>query len=231
MVYEALLAGVLGGLFWLDRFQIFQLMLSRPMIVAPVVGWALGDLASGFAAGLLYQVLWLERPPIGGYIPPDSTLASVATAAVSALARADSSAPLTAVVFVSFLFLFPLSFVGARLDFFVRTGLGKLARTAEEALLNGSEIPVSKYFAGGLILGFGCSFLVLFPAILIGGILVSLLIEQCSVAAVRSFELSYYVVPLVGVAELVRGLQEKRLIMLFAAGFLLSLGIGLFIGF
>ncbi|MBI5252110.1 MAG: PTS sugar transporter subunit IIC [Desulfomonile tiedjei] len=225
------MAGALGGLFWLDRFQVFQLMLSRPIVAAPVIGWALGDPLSGFASGLLYEVLWLERPPIGGYIPPDSTLASVATAAVSALAKSQSPAPLTAVVFVSFLCLFPVAFVGARLDFFLRSGLGKLARSAEQSLLNGSGIPVSKYLAGGLLLGFVCSFVVLFPVILVGDILVSSLLERCSAPVVRSFELSYYAVPLVGVAELMEGLREKRYIILFTVGLILALGVGFILGF
>jgi PTS system mannose-specific IIC component len=230
MVYEALLASVLGGLFWLDRFQIFQLMLSRPIVAAPVIGWALGDPISGFASGLLYEVLWLERPPIGGYIPPDSALASVATAAVSTFARAESSAPLTAVVFLTFLCMFPVSFVGPRLDYFVRTGLGRLARSAEQAFLDGSAIPVSKYLVAGLALGFLGSFLVLFPVILMGDFLVSSLLERCSASVVRSFQFSYYAVPLVGVAQLMEGLQEKRFVVFFAAGFFLSLGMGFLMG-
>lgn len=230
MIHEALLAGALGAIFWLDRFQLFQLMLSRPIVAAPVIGWALGDPLSGFASGLLYEVLWLERPPVGGYIPPDSTFASVATAAVSALVRSHVSAPLTSVVFLTFLCLFPISFVGAKLDFFIREGLGKLSRSAEKALMNGEEIPVSKYFAGGLILGFGCSFLVFVPTFLIGDIMVSSLIERCSAPVIRSLELSYYAVPLVGVAELIEGLQERRFIILFAVGLILSLGAGLIFG-
>jgi mannose PTS system EIIC component len=231
MVHKALLAAALGSLFWLDRFQIFQLMLSRPLVAAPIIGWALGDPFSGFASGLLYEMLWLERPPVGGYIPPDSTFASVATAAVSALVKAHSAAPLTAIAFLSFLCLFPVSFLGAKLDFFVRSGLGWLARSAEQALMNGRDVSVSKYFAGGLIVGFGCSFLGLFLVILIGGVFVSFLLERCSAAMIRSFELTYYAVPLVGVAELIGGLQEKRFILLFIAGLILTLGVGLVFGF
>jgi mannose PTS system EIIC component len=231
MVHEALLAAALGGLFWLDRFQVFQLMLSRPLVAAPVIGWALGDPFSGFASGLLYEMLWLDRPPVGGYIPPDSTFASVATAAVAALVKAHSSAPLTAVAFLSFLCLFPVSFAGARVDHFVRTGLGRLARSAEQGLMDGGGIPAPKYFAAGLILGFGCAFLGLFPIILIGDVFVGSLLEHCSAAVVRSFELSYYAVPLVGVAELIGGLQERRFIIMFAVGLILSLGVGLIFGF
>jgi PTS system mannose-specific IIC component len=231
MIYEALLAAVLGGLFWLDRFQIFQLMLSRPLVAAPVIGWALGDPLSGFASGLLYEVLWLERPPIGGYIPPDSALASVATAAVSAYVRVHSPAPLTAVVFLAFLCMFPVSFIGSRLDFFVRTGLRRIARSAEQTFLNGSQSTVPKFFAGGLALGFLCSFLVLFPVILAGDLLVSSFLQSCSASVIKSFEFSYYAVPLLGVAQIMQGLQEKRFIILFMTGFILSLGVGFLAGF
>ncbi len=84
-----------------------------------------------------------------------------------------------------------------------------------------------KHFAVGLMLGFGCAFLGLFPIILIGYVFVGSLLEHCSAPMARSFELSYYAVPLVGVAELIGGCRKKRFIILFAVGIILSLGAGL----
>ena len=231
MVYEALFAAATGSLLWLDRFQVFQLMLSRPLIAAPLIGLILGAPLSGFASGLLYEVLWLERPPVGGYIPPDSTMASIATAAVCAMAANGSSAPITSLVFLSFLCLFPVSFIGSRLDFFLRSGLGKLADSAEQSIKNGGENSIPRYLAGGLILGFVCSFIILFPVIIIGDILVGSIIERCSAPVIKSLEVSYYAVPLVGIAELIEGLKERRFLLLFAMGLIISLGSGLIIGF
>jgi PTS system mannose-specific IIC component len=231
MFYDALLAGTLGGLLWLDRFQVFQIMISRPLVAAPLIGFALGDFAVGLAAGLLYEVLWLERPPVGGYVPPDVTLASVSTAAVAVIVKQTSSAPITAVVFLSFLILLPLAFAGARLDCLVRLGLGGLAQRAEQALSDGDGPPLSRYFAGGLLLGFGCAFGMILVSVLAGAALVDVFIKWFPVPAQRALELGYYSVPLVGAMELLQGFAEKRHFMLFMAGLITALAGGLLAGF
>ena len=118
MMREVLLTGAVGGLLWLDRFQIFQVMISRPIVAAPLVGWIVGDINSGLASGLIFEMLWLRRPPLGGFIGPDVTLASIAVSSVSAAVRSETGVDLLPVVLMSFLLLFPVSFLGTRLTFY-----------------------------------------------------------------------------------------------------------------
>ena len=131
MIQQSLLAGAVGGLLWLDRFQLCQVMISRPIVAAPIVGWSVGDTAAGVAAGILFELLWLRIPPVGGFIAPDVTMASIATAAVAAGVRSSTDVGVTAGVFLSFLFLLPLCVVGKKVDELLRLGLGKIAGFAE----------------------------------------------------------------------------------------------------
>jgi PTS system mannose-specific IIC component len=224
MIHEALLAGAVGGLLWLDRFQLFQVQISRPLVSAPLVGWILGDLSAGLASGLLFELLWLRRPPVGGYIPPDSTLASIATAAVSAMVRAHTGLPLTATVFLSFLFMLPVAHLGKKLDSFLRVGLGTLARRAEEVLHRGSERGIYIYGLTALALGFCCALAALFPVIILGTVITQELARLIPPLYIKACAYGFYVVPLVGVADMMAGPQYARYILLFILGFAAFLG-------
>ncbi|HMK36364.1 MAG TPA: PTS sugar transporter subunit IIC [Desulfomonilaceae bacterium] len=225
------MAGAVGALLWLDRFQIFQIMISRPIVCAPIIGWVMGDLEAGLASGLLFEMLWLRRPPVGGYIPPDATLGSISTAAVSALVRTANGGPLTSTVFLCFLFLFPVAFLGKHIDVQLRIRLGNIARKAEAALEAGGERNVYRYFASALLLGFTVAFVILFPAILWGSLLLTELAPRLPPSVVRGLGFGFYAVPLLGTADLMAGLNERRYVILFVIGLVISLGGGLILGF
>jgi mannose PTS system EIIC component len=231
MIREALIAGAVGGLLWLDRFQIFQSMFSRPIVCAPIVGWVVGDLEAGLASGLIFEMLWLRRPPIGGYIPPDGTLASIATAAVSSLVRDQTGGPLTSVVFLSFLLLYPVAFLGNRIDVLLRTWLGVLASAAEATQADHGERKLYSYFPLALTLGFCTAFLVLLPLILCAAFALATVIPYVSPPLMRALGFGFYIVPLLGTADLAAGLNERRYVILFIIGFVVSLGGGWILGF
>jgi len=224
MITEAIVAGAVGGVLWLDRFQIFQVMISRPMVSAPLVGWASGDLSAGLASGLLFEMLWLRRPPVGGFISPDVTLASIATCAVTALVRAETGAELLPIVFLSFVVLFPTSFLGTKLDILLRTLVGKIAPSAERVQASGGDREVLLYFVAALGLGFLLAFLFLVPITLAGMFLLLRIVPLLPPLVMRAAGMAFFVVPLLGVLDVLTGLEQKRHAILFLIGFLASLG-------
>ncbi|MDR1609119.1 MAG: PTS sugar transporter subunit IIC [Deltaproteobacteria bacterium] len=68
-------AVILGALLSLDRQSFGQTMLSRPLCVGLIVGWVLNEPISGLWLGLWTEILWLSRPPLGGFIAPNGGLA------------------------------------------------------------------------------------------------------------------------------------------------------------
>ena len=223
MVLRVLLAGAVGGLLYLDRFQLFQTMACRPMVAAPIVGWIVGDLSAGLAAGLLFEMLWLRRPPVGGFVPPDATLASVATASVAALVRESTGIPVTATVCLSFLLLFPVSLLGMRLDVMVRLILGSLARKVEEAQRNDADLTVYPYLLAGLLVGFLAAFLILSLVIFLAATLLISAVQWVPPALIRAMGFAFYVVPLLGAADLMVRLDETRDRVLFLVGFVIAI--------
>jgi mannose/fructose/N-acetylgalactosamine-specific phosphotransferase system component IIC len=224
MILRAALAGAVGGLLSLDRFQIGQVMVCRPLVSATIVGWVAGDLSAGLAAGILFELLWLRTPPVGGYVPPDGTLASMATAAVSAMVRANTGLPVTVVVSLGFLLLFPLALLGALWDVHVRTVLGVLAQKAEQTLTHRPDGIIFRYLVAGLAFGFVSAFAILFPVIVGGTIVltaVALLLPSHVQNAMGS---AFYVVPLLAVADLMVRLDEREDVLLFSLGLVAAFG-------
>jgi len=73
----------------LDRVLIGQWMLSRPAVLGPCLGAALGDTATGWWVGLLFEAMSLDASPVGGVIGMNGTIA-----AASALLAALGPVPL-----------------------------------------------------------------------------------------------------------------------------------------
>ncbi|NIQ11824.1 MAG: PTS sorbose transporter subunit IIC, partial [Gammaproteobacteria bacterium] len=74
---DYLLAGCVSMLTGLDRVALVQAMISRPLVAAPLTGWLLGNPLIGLEIGMLLEMLWLGRLPVGAAIPPDDTQVAV----------------------------------------------------------------------------------------------------------------------------------------------------------
>jgi len=70
LLTQILLISFCGGLFCLDRV-IIQAMISRPVIIAPLAGLLLNNIYAGLIIGAFIELLWIDRVPIGTYIPPN----------------------------------------------------------------------------------------------------------------------------------------------------------------
>jgi len=78
------LAGMAGGLLCLERKTWGQLMLSRPIVVAPIVAAILGNARAGFALGIPIELAFLGTASYGTSTPPHETLAALFSAALAA---------------------------------------------------------------------------------------------------------------------------------------------------
>ena len=77
VIADYLLAGLVAMLTGLDRVALVQVMISRPLVAAPLTGLVLGNPLLGLEVGMLLELLWLGRLPVGAAIPPDDTQVAV----------------------------------------------------------------------------------------------------------------------------------------------------------
>ncbi len=219
MLNEAFCAATIGGLLWLDRYQIGQLMISRPIVVGPIVGGALGDFSVGLAVGVLFEVLWLRRPPIGGFIAPDVTFSSTVATAVAVIVRNQIYFDILALALLSFMLFMPLSFLGSKLDLLLRLCMGKLSIPAELAIAQRDGPKIALLFITSLVLGFTICMVAQFPIIIFGTIVLRHLLEVWPENLTEALKFAYFTIPAIGSLDMLAGNFEKSTFALFLIGF------------
>jgi mannose/fructose/N-acetylgalactosamine-specific phosphotransferase system component IIC len=163
MIKEAFLGVLAGSLLWLDRVYIFQLMISRPMIMGPIIGFVMGDVKIGILIGASLELLWLNAPPVGSYLPNDETFCTAVAVPVAVLA--GSSMDHMAASGLSILLSLPAALVGRSLDTHLRT-------LNEGLIPAGTEVKAKDISSGmrkAIARAFSLAFIMISVCVIIGG--------------------------------------------------------------
>jgi PTS system mannose-specific IIC component len=150
-----LVIGILAGLAAVERKGFLQAMISRPIAIAPLAGWALGDVQGGILVGAPLELLWLGAVNLGAALPVHETLGAVAAAAGAVLAgRALGTGVTPAVAVLSILACAPFALLGRRADVISERLNEQLAVRAEAALARGDPASAVRCNLYGLALPF-----------------------------------------------------------------------------
>jgi mannose/fructose/N-acetylgalactosamine-specific phosphotransferase system component IIC len=139
-----MLAAVVLSVLELDRHTV-GMAASRPMVVGPVLGLALGHLEVGAVIGVLIELMSLESVPLGAELGPNATIAAGA-ALLLALGPEAGAVPLS--------FALPAGlFAGRafkRLETRMATARASYSREADRSLERGVEPPYGEYVRAAL---------------------------------------------------------------------------------
>lgn len=149
-----------GALLALDRRALLQGMLSHPVVAAPLVGWALGDLPTGLAVGVLIGLLWSGALPVGGVVPPDETLAAVVGTAAAVLGARAAGLSIGTASMLGFAAAMIGALVGRRLELVLRRINGELAIRAEKNVAKGDVRAIDRTIFAALGITVLATFLV-----------------------------------------------------------------------
>lgn len=223
----AFVASLLAGL---DRTAVFQLMISRPIVAAPLTGWLLGDGATGLQIGALLELLWLGRIPVGASIPPDDTQVAIGSTCLAITQYPGAPIPLAAFAILCLLVALPFGKVGEFFDRVARRLNSGLWVRAERAVDQGRYRSLTWIHLQGAC-HFGLASVSTFSVILLGGllslrILVPLL--TCDLAAMLPW--LRLTVPLVGVAACLCTVNFRPAIWVYSSSFLVVYGLLLALG-
>jgi mannose/fructose/N-acetylgalactosamine-specific phosphotransferase system component IIC len=162
---DYLLVAVIAGLAAVERKGFLQAMLSRPVVLAPVVGLALGDLPGGLVLGPALELLWLGAVNMGASLPPNEALGTAAIAAGAVLAGRSLGTGVTpAVAVLAVAAAGALAALGRVTDRAVEDWNVRLACRAEAFLDRGSPAAAMRENLVGLLPPFAISAL-LAPAV------------------------------------------------------------------
>ena len=154
----------------LDETAFLQVMISRPIVAAPLAGWLMGDVSSGLFLGTILEVFYLDILPAGAAYFPDSGLAAVGGTGVLTLSGKYFADTSPGVWLLVLLVVICSAFIGGWSITLVRRRNDYLLRRVESSLQRGRLWVISLYqwmglafsFLRGLVLTFILSSLFLF---------------------------------------------------------------------
>jgi PTS system mannose-specific IIC component len=156
----ACVSALFGGLAAVERKGALQLMLSRPLVLGPLLGWALGDAEGGLWLGAPLELLFLGGVNLGGSVPENETLlcTGLVAACVPAglLAGTGADEPLRA---LGLALLYPLALAGRRLEQAIERRNVALLTRAEEGAAAGDP-GAARVNLLGLVYSFGSAALI-----------------------------------------------------------------------
>jgi PTS system mannose-specific IIC component len=127
-----------AGLAAVERKGFLQAMLSRPIALAPLAGWALGDVRGGVLVAPPLELFWLGAVNLGAALPVHESLGAAAIAGGAVLAgRALGTGVTPEVAVLAVLICAPLAILGRRADGLVEAWNERIAARAEAQLATG----------------------------------------------------------------------------------------------
>ncbi len=219
VVGDYLLAGIVAMLTGLDRVALVQIMISRPLVAATLTGWVLGSPLVGMEIGMLLELLWLGRLPVGAAIPPDDTQVAVGATVLALSVGPTLGLSGMPVVILSVLIAIPLGKFGQVFDRLARHVNDRLAVSGHTALMAGDIAGLERNHLFGLI-SFAFASLATALVIVLVGSFVLYSVAPVLIGAVQEAGLSlHYSLIMVGAAVLLGTINVNRSASLFCAAF------------
>ncbi len=219
MVLAVLGTAVVGGVMGLDRTAAGQFMISQPIVAGPLIGWMLGDMTAGLVIGGALELIWVLDLPVGTFVPANATIGTVSATAIAALGTpAGASLPVIGFSMLLTTAMVPLTM---RADGLIRTWNSRLADTALTTSGSNTGRALDRAQVTGLALFFLKSF-ILCCIFIPPGIVAVGLFGHLPGAFHRAMSLFVKLLPMLGVALVVRKLSVKTFDQYFLIGFVIA---------
>jgi mannose/fructose/N-acetylgalactosamine-specific phosphotransferase system component IIC len=219
LVVKIILISFVGGLLCLDRVFI-QAMISRPIIIAPVIGIILGNPYAGLIIGAILELFWIDRAPIGIYIPPNDSIAAALAASLAIIAGQSLGAVTKELMTLSILLAIPFGILAKKIDVKIVESNNLLSDRALEAAktLNIRAIEKKTYLGLAKVSIFYVVLLFILQLIFIPALIWIYPKLPAEISAMLS--LTYYFLPLLGIAVALNTIKLHGAIPVFCAIFL-----------
>lgn len=220
-----MMVGVVSILSGLDRTALAQTLLSRPLVCSCVVGYLLGLFVPAVQIGIMLELLWLMRLPVGATIAPDDTQATIGAIVLVKLFTPQISDHLYAFIIFIVVVVVILAEVGKCWDVWARHLNERLFSNALRGLERSNTRPLVVNHYAGLVV-FSCAALLSLLFIVAGGsaaLWAGVKYMPTLLAVFPVHEKGLVVIfPLVGIASILVVMQIKHTVSLFVGGFFLT---------
>lgn len=220
MIVQSLMGVLAGSVLWLDRVYIFQFMVSRPLIMGPIIAGIMGDMKIGLVIGASLELLWLNAPPVGSYLPNDESFCTAVAVPVAFFA-----APLMGQIpasGLSILLCLPVALMGKALDTRLRTLNEGLMIPGKEIL----EKDISKAVKKAIARAFLYAFIAISACVILFGTLIRVVAYLIPGTLLSVLNFMPFACVIIGLAALISKEMPNRI---HTGLFLLGMTIVLFV--
>lgn len=182
-----------------DTVLVGQWLVSRPLVVGPLVGALAGDAALGAALGALIEVFCLEELPVGSVLPPNGAVA----AATAVLLSAGPSGIPPALALPAGL---ALGAAHARVEARVRSWRAALTAAALEAVVTSGAVPWKRLWARSVGVHLAATAAFVYAAVAGGGAVLDAALVWLPPAALDGFDRVWRVAPFLALGSLLQRL-------------------------
>jgi mannose/fructose/N-acetylgalactosamine-specific phosphotransferase system component IIC len=216
---EIILTAFCGSLLCLDRV-FMQAMISRPVVIAPLMGLLLGNLYAGLIIGAIIELIWIDRLPIGTYIPPNDSLTAVLAVAIALISGSATGGVTPQIIALAVILAIPFGSLAKQMDVMIIQSNNVLSdqalRDAQENNLRAIE---RKNYLGLLkVFFFYGVFLLAAQAVVIP--LVIWGYPRLNEPLLKALSFTYYFLPLLGIAVALNMLKLRNAVPVICAVFL-----------
>ncbi|MDQ5988059.1 MAG: PTS sugar transporter subunit IIC [Syntrophus sp. SKADARSKE-3] len=211
----------LGAVLCLDRLC-FQLMISRPVVTGPVIGLVLGDIRTGLLVGAFLELLWVDKPALGNYIPPNDSLLTVVITSALILSGHGNAPVSRELIVLALLVMLPLSGVSQKMDIWLITSNDKYSDAAFDDARRGDGTAIEKKHLFALFRTFLAFVLFNFIFILAGTALLNILFPMLSPSILKALGMVYIGFPVLMAAIALNTIKQRGDIPAFCALFVVA---------
>jgi len=195
-------------------------MVSRPVIIAPVVGVILGNPYAGLIVGAILELLWIDRIPIGIYVPPNDSIAAAFAASLAILTGQSLGAVTNELMALAILIAIPFGILAKKIDVKIIESNNLLSDQALAAARVGDFRTIERKTYIGLTKVF-LSYFVLLLILQITCIPLLIWIYPKLPAQIHTMlSLTYFFLPLLGIAVGINTIKLRGVIPVFCVIFL-----------
>jgi len=218
---EIILVSFCGSLLCLDRVFV-QAMISRPVIIAPLIGLLLHDPYAGLIIGAFVELIWIDRIPIGTYIPPNDSLTAVVATSTALIAGSRLGGASPELIALCILIAIPCGNLAKQMDVQIIKSNDSLSDKALEDAKENNIRAIEQKTYRGLIKVFllYALFLLAVQAIFVPSVI--WVYPKLNSTTIKTLSLTYYFLPLLGIAVAINMLKLRKAIPVFCAIFLIA---------
>jgi len=196
-------------------------MISRPIVIAPIIGLILHNPYAGLIIGAMIEMFWIDRVPIGIYIPPNDSLVAVLATSVAILAGGKLGSVSPELIAFSVLLFIPFGILAKQIDILMIKSNDILSDQALEDAKNSNIRAIEQKTYLGLIkvLSFYIIYLLVLQAIFVPAVI--WVYPLLTPAILKMLKMIYFFLPLLGVAVALNTIKLRGAIPVFCAIFLI----------